>query len=220
MEAHIESTWRKILKDEFEKEYFKDLTTNVHEAYLINPIYPPSQYLFSAFNLCPFSKVKVVILGQDPYHGPNQAHGLSFSVPEGIKIPPSLRNIYKEIESDTGKPIPGSGDLERWAKQGVLLLNATLTVQSGKAGSHQKLGWKQFTDAVIKKVSDEQEHVVFLLWGNFARAKRDLIDSKKHLILEAPHPSPLSAYNGFFGCKHFSKSNEYLNKHGQVEISW
>lgn len=220
MDIRIESSWKKVLAEEFEKEYFIDLTTELHEAYLKGPIYPLPEYVFNAFRLCPFDDVKVVILGQDPYHGVGQAHGLSFSVPKGIKIPPSLRNIYKEIESDIGTPIPESGNLERWATQGVLLLNATLTVEAGKPASHQGKGWEQFTDAVVKKISDKKEHVVFLLWGNFARSKKSLIDTSKHLVLEAPHPSPFSAYTGFFDSKHFSKTNEHLKKNGQTEIVW
>lgn len=216
----MEPSWKDALSTEFEKDYFKDLITEVSAFYLDTPVYPPPQYIFNAFSLCPLEKVKVVILGQDPYHGVGQAHGLSFSVPRGIRIPPSLKNIYKEIESDTGATIPESGNLEHWATQGVLLLNATLTVEANKPGSHQKLGWEEFTDTVIKKVSDKQEHVVFLLWGNYARAKRALIDDSKHLILEAPHPSPLSAYTGFFGCKHFSKTNDYLLKNAQSPINW
>jgi uracil-DNA glycosylase len=220
MEVKIEPSWKEILKEEFEKDYFVDLTSDIKRAYLSAPIYPPPQYIFNAFNLCPFAKVKVVILGQDPYHGRGQAHGLSFSVPKGIRIPPSLKNIYKEIETDLGLTVPESGNLERWATQGVLLLNATLTVEAGKPASHQGLGWEKFTDAVIKKISDEQRHVVFLLWGNFARSKAPLIDTVKHLVLEAPHPSPFSVHSGFFGCKHFSKTNYYLKSHGQSEISW
>lgn len=222
MDVQIEDSWKTILSDEFGKDYFKQLSAAVKADYLINepPIYPPAPLIFNAFNLCPLDKVKVVILGQDPYHGPDQAHGLSFSVQDGVKIPPSLKNIYKEIKSDLGKEMPESGNLERWAKQGVLLLNATLTVPAGKAGGHQGLGWETFTDTVIKKISDEKEHVVFLLWGNFARSKSALIDKNKHLILEAAHPSPLSAHNGFFGCQHFSKTNEYLKANSLSGIDW
>lgn len=220
MDTQLEPSWKKVLKDEFEKDYFLNLSTDIHATYLSSLVYPPPQYLFTAFSLCPFDKVKVVILGQDPYHGPGQAHGLSFSVPKGIKIPPSLRNIYKEVESDIGTLPPDSGNLERWASQGVLLLNATLTVEAGKPGSHQKRGWEDFTDAVIEKISQEKEHVVFMLWGNFARSKKILIDDSKHLVLEATHPSPFSAHSGFFGCKHFSKANAYLKHHNLESIDW
>jgi uracil-DNA glycosylase len=212
MDIEIESSWKTVLKPEFAKDYFQQLTAEVKTDYLLNqpPVYPPAQYIFNAFKLCPFDEVKVVILGQDPYHGPNQAHGLSFSVQDGVRTPPSLQNIYKEIRSDLGKDIPESGNLERWAKQGVLLLNATLTVLKGQPGSHQGKGWEQFTDAVIERVSNEKNHVVFLLWGNFARSKAKLIDSTKHCILEAPHPSPLSAH----------KTNNYLKKQGLTPIDW
>lgn len=220
MQELLNQPWRKILSSEFESDYFKKLSLTVEADYLCETVYPPRKLIFNALNFCEIKKIKVVILGQDPYHGPDQAHGLSFSVPEGVKVPPSLKNIFKEIESDIKKPVLESGNLERWAEQGVLLLNAVLTVRAGKAGSHQKIGWEKFTDTVIKKVSDENEHVVFLLWGNYARAKHTLIDEKKHLILEAAHPSPLSAYNGFYGCKHFSKTNQYLKKNGKEEIIW
>ncbi len=222
MEVKIEPSWKSALATEFSKEYFTRLSSEVKADYLLNepPIYPPASLVFNAFNLCPFSCVKVVILGQDPYHGPGQAHGLSFSVPEGVKTPPSLKNIYKEIHSDLKTEIPESGNLERWAKQGVLLLNATLTVQKGKPGSHQGRGWEEFTDAVIGTISNQKEHVVFLLWGNFARSKAQLVDPKKHLVLEAAHPSPFSAHNGFFGCKHFSKANAYLKENNLEEINW
>lgn len=220
MDVKIEPSWKTALEKEFEKPYFTNLTKTVRESYLKATVYPPPQFIFHAFELCPFEKVKVVILGQDPYHGPGQAHGLSFSVPDEVKTPPSLKNIYKELNSDLGITIPENGNLERWAKQGVLLLNATLTVEKSNAGSHQGLGWETFTDAVIKTVSDQKEHVVFLLWGNFARSKAALIDSSKHLILEAPHPSPFSAHSGFFGCKHFSQTNEYLKKHELEEVDW
>ena len=220
MHVEIEPSWQTALKDEFEKPYFKNLTDTVRTAYLNEVIYPHPKNIFNAFSLCPFSKVKVVILGQDPYHGPNQAHGLSFSVPEGVKIPPSLQNIYKEIKNDLGKDVPKSGNLEHWAKQGVLLLNATLTVRAGEAGSHQKIGWETFTDTIIKTISDQKENVVFLLWGRYAKDKASLIDTKKHLILTASHPSPLSAHNGWFGCKHFSKTNEYLKQHNLGQIEW
>ncbi len=220
MEVKIEPSWKAALEKEFEKSYFKDLSKQVKETYLNRIVFPAPQNIFNAFNLCPFDQVKVVILGQDPYHGPDQAHGLSFSVPDGIKTPPSLKNIYKEIKDDIGTEIPENGNLERWAKQGVLLLNATLTVEQNQPGSHQGLGWETFTDAVIKTISDQKEHVVFLLWGNFARSKASLINQNRHLVLEAPHPSPFSAYTGFFGCKHFSEANNYLNKQGLETIFW
>lgn len=220
MDVQIEPSWKTALKGEFETPYFKELTDTVRSAYQHGPVYPPPKLIFNAFQLCPFDQVKVVILGQDPYHGKGQAHGLCFSVPDGIKAPPSLQNIYKEIQADLGKEIPTSGNLEHWAKQGVLLLNATLTVLPSQAGSHQGLGWEQFTDAVIKKISDEKEHVVFLLWGRYAQDKGAHIDESKHLVLKAAHPSPFSAYNGFFGCKHFSKTNEYLKEHGLDPIDW
>ncbi|MCA9366199.1 uracil-DNA glycosylase [Candidatus Kaiserbacteria bacterium] len=220
MKVQIEPSWEAVLKSEFEKEYFKKLAETVRDAYLKGPVYPPPQQVFNAFTLCPFDNVKVVILGQDPYHGPNQAHGLSFSVPDGVQTPPSLQNIYKEIQSDIGTPVPASGNLERWARQGVLLLNATLTVLPAQAGSHQGLGWEEFTDAVIKTISEHKEHVVFMLWGSYARSKASLIDWEKHLVLEAPHPSPLSAHRGFLGCKHFSQANQYLKEHKLEPVEW
>ena len=220
MEVQIETTWRTALAAEFTKPYFKTLTDAVRAAYLTKAVYPPPKLVFNAFAHCPFDQVKVVILGQDPYHGPGQAHGLSFSVQDGVRIPPSLQNIYKEIASDVGTKPPASGNLERWADQGVLLLNATLTVERGNAGSHQGLGWEQFTDAAIKKLADEREHLVFMLWGRYAQDKGKHIDPSKHLVLTAPHPSPFSVYTGFFGCKHFSKANAYLQKHGQEPIKW
>lgn len=220
MKGSIETTWKKALTEEFDQPYFKALTNNIPTAYQNSSVFPLQENIFRALQLCPFPQVRVVILGQDPYHGAGQAHGLSFSVPEGVRVPPSLKNIYKEMANDLGKPLPASGNLEHWAKQGVLLLNATLTVESGKPGSHQGMGWEQFTDAVIKTVSDQSEHVVFLLWGNYARAKKSLIDTKKHLVLEAPHPSPFSAYTGFFGSKHFSQANDYLTSHNQESIDW
>lgn len=220
MDVRIEPTWKAALGEEFEKPYFADLSKAVREAYLSRVIFPAPQHVFNAFTLCPFNQVRVVILGQDPYHGEGQAHGLSFSVPNGVKTPPSLQNIYKEIKTDLGIAVPESGNLERWAKQGVLLLNATLTVEQRQPGSHQGLGWETFTDAVIKTISDQKEHVVFLLWGNFARSKVKLIDRKKHLVLEAPHPSPFSAHSGFFGCKHFSQTNDYLEQHSFPKINW
>ncbi|MFZ2252748.1 MAG: uracil-DNA glycosylase [Minisyncoccia bacterium] len=221
MQVQIENSWKKALGDEFELPYFNELSRTVREAYLATPpVFPPSKFVFNAFELCPYDSVKVVILGQDPYHGTGQAHGLCFSVQEGVKVPPSLKNIYKELSSDLNIPISNSGNLERWAKQGVLLLNATLTVEANKPGSHQGLGWEQFTDAVIQKISDEKEHVVFLLWGKYAQMKGAKIDRQKHLVLTAPHPSPFSAYTGFLGCKHFSKTNEYLKEHNEITIVW
>jgi uracil-DNA glycosylase len=222
MDITIEPSWKTALQAEFSADYFHRLTAEIKADYLLNdpPVYPPAPTIFNAFTLCPLTDVKVVILGQDPYHGPDQAHGLAFSVPDGTHVPPSLKNIYKEIAADLGTSVPDSGNLERWAKQGVLLLNATLTVRQGQAGSHQGKGWEQFTDAVIKTVSDQREHLVFLLWGNFARSKKTLIDSNKHLVLEAAHPSPLSAHNGFFGCRHFSQTNAYLMANDQTPIDW
>ncbi len=220
MNVKIEDSWKEVLQDEFSKEYFIELTSKVREAYLSKTVFPSPELVFNAFDLCPFDQVKVVILGQDPYHGPGQAHGLSFSVPDGVRTPPSLQNIYKEIRDDLGKDIPTSGNLERWAKQGVLLLNATLTVEMAQANSHQAFGWEKFTDAVIKAISDQKEHVVFMLWGSYARSKSALIDWEKHSILEAPHPSPLSAHRGFLGCKHFSQANSYLKEQGLGEIAW
>lgn len=220
MNVAIEPSWKKVLEAEFEKDYFKELASKVREAYLASAVFPPPKAVFNAFTLCPFDKVKVVIIGQDPYHGRGQAHGLCFSVQDGVMVPPSLKNIYKEIKDDLGKEIPSSGNLERWAKQGVLLLNATLTVYESRAGSHQGWGWEEFTDSAIKAVAEEKEHVVFMLWGSYARSKASFIDKEKHLILEAPHPSPLSAHRGFFGCKHFSQANEYLKAHNKEPIDW
>ena len=220
MNVKIEPSWQEALEDEFTKPYFKNLTEKIKDAYLQEAVYPHPKNIFNAFTFCPFDKVKVVILGQDPYHGTGQAHGLSFSVPDEIKTPPSLQNIYKELKSDIGKEIPTSGNLEHWAKQGVLLLNATLTVRANLAGSHQGIGWETFTDTIIKTVSDQKEHVVFILWGKYAQAKTNLIDREKHLILSAPHPSPFSAHSGFFGSKPFSQTNTYLEKHGLKKIEW
>jgi uracil-DNA glycosylase len=220
MQVKIESSWQQVLQDEFEKPYFQNLIQFVKAEYSSTEVYPPGKQIFHAFDECPFGKVRVVILGQDPYHGQGQANGLAFSVAEGMRTPPSLLNIFKEIESDLGKPIPRSGNLERWAEQGVLLLNATLTVRAHQAGSHQKKGWEEFTDAVIKKVSDEKEHIVFLLWGAYAQKKGLIIDEKKHLVLKAAHPSPFAADKGFFGTRHFSKTNAYLREHGLPEIEW
>ena len=220
MDVKIEESWKQQLQDEFEKPYFKQLTEFVRSEYASRTIYPPAKLIFNAFEQCPFDRVKVVILGQDPYHGPGQAHGLCFSVNDGVDFPPSLRNIFKEIQADTGAPIPKSGNLERWAKQGVLLLNATLTVRAHEAGSHQKKGWEQFTDAVIHLVADRLEHVVFILWGNYAISKGEFIDSTKHLILKSVHPSPLSASRGFFGNKQFSTTNKYLLEQGREPVKW
>jgi uracil-DNA glycosylase len=216
----IEESWRQVLESEFEKEYFLRLTSIIKKEMSENIlIYPKGNLIFNAFNSTPFDKVKVVILGQDPYHGQGQAHGLSFSVPEGVPPPPSLINIFKEIKNDTGAEPPQSGSLERWAEQGVFLLNAVLTVRAGAPASHSSIGWTTFTDAVIKTISDKKTGVVFLLWGNFAKSKRELIDTNKHFILEAAHPSPL-ARGAFFGCKHFSKTNEILNSIGKSQIVW
>lgn len=220
MEVKIEQSWKEQLNSEFEKDYFNNLISFVQSEYTSKLIYPEEKDIFNAFDLCTFKDVKVVILGQDPYHGPNQAHGLSFSVKDGIKSPPSLRNIFKEINQDLETPIPESGDLTRWAKQGILLLNATLTVEATKAGSHQKKGWEKFTDAVIKLLSDKNENIAFILWGAYAQKKGAIIDESKHLVLKSVHPSPLSAYNGFFGNNHFSKVNEYLQSHHKAVIDW
>lgn len=215
-----EQSWLKPLKDEFKKTYFRKLLLFVNNEYKDHTIYPTPNNIFQAFDLCPFEKTRIVILGQDPYHRKDQAHGLSFSVPENVKIPPSLRNIYKELQSDLrGKPRV-NGNLENWAKQGVLLLNATLTVRAGSAGSHQHKGWEIFTDAVIQTLSDNKEHLVFLLWGKYAQKKGSIIDASKHLVLTAAHPSPFSAHTGFFGCQHFSKTNTYLVEHNQKPIKW
>ena len=216
----IEHSWKAALREEFEKPYFKELAEFVRGEYLSAKVFPPPRFIFRAFELCPYDAVKVVILGQDPYHGDGQAHGLCFSVPEKVDVPPSLANIYKEIANDIGSAAPTRGNLEEWAKKGVLLLNATLTVRAHNAGSHQGKGWEEFTNAVIKKLSTEKEHLVFILWGNYAKKKSELIDSEKHLALEAAHPSPLSAHSGFFGCKHFSQTNDYLEKHGKEPIRW
>jgi len=216
----IEESWKILLSDEFNKDYFTELKQFLLEEKKQHTIYPIGSDIFNAFNFTPFEKIKVVILGQDPYHGNRQAHGLSFSVPNGVKKPPSLKNIFKELAEDLQIPIPETGNLTSWAKQGVLLLNATLTVRSKKAGSHQKKGWEKFTDAIIQKISTEKEGVIFLLWGRFAQDKIKLIDKNKHQILTAPHPSPFSAYSGFFGCKHFSKTNAILKEQGLIEINW
>lgn len=220
MEVKIEKSWKEALKDEFGKEYFAKLAEFVRTEYQQETVYPPAKFVFRAFELTPFDKVKVVILGQDPYHGPGQAHGLSFSVPEGKNPPPSLQNIFKEILADTGKAsVIKGGNLEPWAEQGVLLLNATLTVRAKTPGSHQHQGWELFTDAIIQTLSDQKEHLVFLLWGKYAQEKGSLVDCTKHLVLASAHPSPYSAQK-FFGCRHFSKANEYLIAHGAAPIFW
>ena len=220
MNVQIEESWKQHLAPEFEKDYFIKLTEFVRSEYQTTTIYPPGRFIFNAFNLCPFDKVKVVIIGQDPYHGPGQAHGLCFSVNDGVPFPPSLQNIFKEIQSDLGAPIPTSGNLTRWANQGVLLLNATLTVRAHQAGSHQRRGWEEFTDAAIRILAEQRENIVLILWGSYAQKKGAFIDRNKHLVLASAHPSPLSAYNGFFGNKHFSRTNEYLQAHGQTPIEW
>lgn len=220
MDVRIEESWKQRLQPEFEKDYFVKLTEFVRAEYTRTTVYPPARLIFNAFDHCPFDEVKVVIIGQDPYHGPGQAHGLCFSVGEGVPNPPSLQNIFKEIHSDLGKPMPPNGDLTRWARQGVLLLNATLTVQAHQAGSHQRKGWEEFTDAAIRCLAERREHLVFILWGAYAQKKGAFIDRSKHLVLTSAHPSPLSAYNGFFGNRHFSRTNEYLAAHGIAEIDW
>jgi len=220
MNVKIEDSWKSHLESEFKKEYFKELVEFVRDEYTHHKIYPPGSKIFNAFAHCTFEQVKVVIVGQDPYHGKGQANGLCFSVNEGVKQPPSLQNIFKEIQDDLGKPIPSSGNLERWADQGVLLLNATLTVRERNAGSHQGKGWELFTNKVLELVSKEKKNVVFILWGAYAQRKGDVVDHEKHLILKSAHPSPFSAHNGFFGCKHFSKTNQYLTKVGLTTIDW
>lgn len=220
MNVKIEQGWNEVLSKEFNEPYFEKLTDFVKNEYKNHKIFPPLGELFSAFDLCPFNKVKVVIIGQDPYHGPGQAHGLCFSVRNGVKFPPSLRNIFKEINADLGTAVPQSGDLTRWATQGVLLLNATLTVRAHQAGSHQGKGWEQFTDAAINAISEQKEKVVFLLWGAYAQRKGQVIDKSKHLVLESVHPSPLSASRGFFGNHHFSRTNNYLIENGKSPIEW
>ena len=220
MNVKIESSWKEKLQGEFDKPYFKTLTDFVRDEYSHYRIYPPGELIFNAFNLCPFDKVKVVLLGQDPYHEPGQAQGLCFSVNDGQTFPPSLVNIFKEIKDDIGTAIPQSGSLVRWAQQGVLLLNATLTVREHQAGSHQNKGWETFTDEVIKVLNADKEHVVFMLWGNYAQRKGALIDRSRHLVLTSAHPSPLSAHRGFFGNHHFSLANSFLREHGMSEIVW
>ena len=218
--VEIEESWYSLLENEFNKDYFNEIRSFIREEYKNKIVFPPAKLIFNAFNLTPVNKIKVIIIGQDPYHGEGQAHGLSFSVPKDIKIPPSLLNIYKELKEDINKEIPKHGFLESWANQGVLLLNSVLTVESGKPNSHKNIGWEKFTESVIEKISIKKDKLVFLLWGNYAQKKEDFIDSNKHLILKSAHPSPLSAYNGFFGSKHFSKTNNFLKKNNIEEILW
>jgi len=220
MDVKISESWKSQLNEEFEKPYFANLVDFVKKEYSQYTVFPPGREIFSAFDHCTYDDVKVVIIGQDPYHGPGQANGLCFSVRDGVRKPPSLVNIFKEIKDDLGKAIPESGNLERWAEQGVLLLNATLTVRARTAGSHQNKGWEQFTDAVIKAISENKEGVVFLLWGSYAQNKGAIIDQSKHLVLKSAHPSPFAAHRGFFGSRHFSKANEYLRRQGKQEIDW
>ena len=220
MNVRIDESWRERLQSEFDAPYFAQLTDFVRHEYATTRVYPPGSQMFAAFDACPFDKVKVVILGQEPYHEPGQAHGLCFSVNDGVPFPPSLQNIFKEIHDDIGTPVPMSGDLTRWANQGVLLLNATLTVRAHQAGSHQNKGWEQFTDAVIHRLAQERENLVFILWGSYAQRKGEFIDRSRHLVLQSPHPSPLSAHRGFFGNRHFSRTNEYLTAHGIEPILW
>ena len=220
MQVRIDESWREVLQTEFDKPYFELLTDFVRHAYRTTQCFPPAGQIFRAFDLCPFDKVRVVIIGQDPYHDVNQAHGLCFSVQDGVRIPPSLDNIYKELNRDLGKPIPTTGNLTHWAEQGVLLLNATLTVEAHKAGSHQGKGWEELTDAAIMALNEKREKIVFMLWGSYAQRKGKYIDRRKHLVLEAVHPSPLSAYRGFIGCGHFSQANNYLLQQGLVPIAW
>ena len=220
MDVRIEDSWKARLQDEFDKPYFAALTQFVRNEYAAGTVYPPGREMFAAFDACPFDDVRVVILGQDPYHEPGQAHGLCFSVNDGVQFPPSLVNIFKEIESDLGRPMPSSGNLMSWAKQGVLLLNATLTVRAHQAGSHQNKGWEAFTDAVIHRLATERNHIVFILWGSYAQRKGSFIDRNRHCVLQSPHPSPLSAYRGFFGNKHFSRANAYLIANGYKPIDW
>ena len=220
MDVKIEQSWKEVLQTEFDKPYFTSLTDFVRDEYRHATVFPPASLIFNAFNLCPFSDVKVVLIGQDPYHEPGQAHGLCFSVNDGVQFPPSLLNIFKELKSDLGVEIPQSGNLTRWAQQGVLLLNATLTVREHQAGSHQNRGWEQFTDAVIQTSSEKKSGLVFILWGSYAQSKARLIDSGRHCILRSAHPSPLSAYRGFFGNHHFSLTNDYLSRTGKSIIKW
>lgn len=220
MDVRIEQSWKEQLAEEFSKDYFLRLIEFVRSEYSHTRVYPPGKYIFNAFEHCPFDKVKVVILGQDPYHEPGQAHGLCFSVQDGVPFPPSLVNIFKELESDLGKPVPFGGSLIRWADQGVLLLNATLTVRAHQAGSHQGRGWETFTDAVIHKLNAERSHIVYILWGAYAQRKGAFIDSSRNLVLKSAHPSPLSSYRGFFGSKPFSRANDYLAASGQSPVDW
>lgn len=221
MNVSISESWQSRLQPEFDKPYFRELAEFLRQEYTTQRIYPPGRLIFNAFNACSFDDTRVVILGQDPYHGDGQANGLAFSVADGITKPPSLVNVFKEIQDDLGKPVPKSGNLERWANQGVMLINATLTVRAGQAGSHQGKGWEAFTDAVIKLISDEKEHVVFMLWGAYAQKKGAVIDTKKHLILKAKHPSPMAAqWGGWFGTKHFSQANAYLESKGLKPVEW
>lgn len=220
MNVQIEESWKRALAEEFEKDYFLRLTAFVRQEYQTTTVYPPGRLIFNAFNLCPYDRVKVVIIGQDPYHGPGQAHGLCFSVNDGVPYPPSLQNIFKEIHDDTGAALPATGNLTRWAEQGVLLLNATLTVRAHCAGSHQRQGWEEFTDAAIRALAEHRDHLVFILWGAYAQKKGAFIDRNRHLVLSSVHPSPLSAYHGFFGNHHFSRANAYLQEHGETPICW
>ena len=220
MQVRIDESWRQVLQPEFDKPYFELLTNFVRRAYQTTQCFPPAGQIFRAFDLCPFDKVRVVIIGQDPYHDVNQAHGLCFSVQDGVPAPPSLVNIYKELNRDLGNPIPTSGNLTHWAEQGVLLLNATLTVEAHKAGSHQGKGWEELTDAAIQALNNQRSNIVFMLWGSYAQRKGQFIDRRKHLVLTAVHHSPLSAYRGFIGCGHFSQANNYLLQHGQSPIAW
>ncbi len=218
--AEIKNDWTPVLSEEYKKPYYRKLYNFIHEEYQSRTVYPPAKDIFNAFHLTPLSKVKVVIIGQDPYHEPGQAHGLSFSVQKGVDIPPSLQNIYKELHEDIGFTIPDHGDLTPWAEQGVLLLNAVLTVRAHAAASHQNHGWEEFTDAAIRAVNALDRPVVYMLWGGFARSKAAMLTNDKHLVLQAPHPSPLSAYRGFFGCRHFSKANAFLTEHGETPVDW
>lgn len=220
MDVKIEQGWKACLQEEFDKPYFERLTQFVRQEYATTTVYPPGALIFNAFNLCPFDQVRVVIIGQDPYHGPGQAHGLCFSVNDGIPFPPSLVNIFKEVQDDLGTPVPPTGNLSRWARQGVLLLNATLTVRAHQAGSHQRQGWEEFTDAVIRVLNERRDHLVFILWGSYAQKKGAFIDRSRHLVLSSAHPSPLSAYHGFFGNRHFSRANQYLVEHGETPVQW
>ena len=220
MEVRIEPSWKRELLTEFSKEYFVQLAGRIRQEYGSGPVYPAGGNIFAAFDATPFDQVKVVIVGQDPYHGPGQANGLAFSVSPGVRMPPSLLNIFKEVQVETGAPIPADGDLSRWARQGVLLLNATLTVEAHQPGSHQGKGWERFTDNVIRTLSDTRDGLVFILWGSYAQSKAPLIDASKHLVLRSVHPSPLSAHRGFFGNHHFSRANAYLQAHGKTPIVW